>query len=151
NTPGKLWTTGQDGETQTSHSDLTPSQTTIVGLLHSDIQAVEASDSLRPSFASSEKALGNKAVKKSPNPTVSTPASQSNEHSDGDSDKDKMGSSSISKGTSLQSNAREVLLQQKVTTRQDTATENRSLKQSPHSTGITSSQQDANFKASGFQ
>ncbi|NXX76118.1 MMRN1 protein, partial [Urocolius indicus] len=151
NTPGKLWNTEQDGETQTSHSDLSPSQTTIVGSPHSDIQAAEASDSQGAPFASLGKTLGNKAVKKPSNLTVSTPASQTNGHSDGDSDKDKMGSSSSSKGTSLQSNAREVLLQQKVTTRQDTAIENRFLKQSSHSTGITSSQQDANFKASGFQ
>ncbi|KAF1659436.1 Multimerin-1, partial [Aptenodytes patagonicus] len=151
NTPGKLWTTGQGGETRTSHSDLTPSPTTVVGSPHSEIQADEVSASQGPPFASSGKTLGMKAVKKTSNPTTSTPASQSNGHSGGDSDKDKMGSSSSSKGTSLQSNAGEVPLQQEVTTSRDTATGNRSLKQSSHSTGITSTQQDANSKASGFE
>ncbi|KFM03643.1 hypothetical protein AS27_15548, partial [Aptenodytes forsteri] len=151
NTPGKLWTTGQGGETRTSHSDLTPSPTTVVGSPHSEIQADEVSASQGPPFASSGKTLGMKAVKKTSNPTTSTPASQSNGHSGGDSDKDKMGSSSSSKGTSLQSNAGEVPLQQEVTTSRDTATGNRFLKQSSHSTGITSTQQDANSKASGFE
>ncbi|XP_075006696.1 multimerin-1 [Calonectris borealis] len=151
NTPETLWITGQGGETRTSHSDLTPSPTTIVGSPHSDIQAAEASASQGPPFASSGKTLGMKAVKKTSNPITSTPASQSNGHSDGDSDKDKMGSSSSSKGTSLQSNAREVPLQQEVTASWDTATGNRSLKQSSHSTGITSTQQDANSKAPGFE
>ncbi|KFW71166.1 hypothetical protein AS28_13220, partial [Pygoscelis adeliae] len=151
NTPGKLWTTSQGGETRTSHSDLTPSPTTVVGSPHSEIQAVEGSASQGPPFASSGKTLGIKAVKKTSNPTTSTLASQSNGHSGGDSDKDKMGSSSSSKGTSLQSNAGEVPLQQEITASQDTATGNRSLKQSSHSTGITSTQQDANSKASGFE
>ncbi|KAF1516364.1 Multimerin-1, partial [Eudyptes sclateri] len=151
NTPGKLWTTGQGDETRTSHSDLTPSPTTVVGSPHSEIQAAKASASQGPPFASSGKALGMKAVKKTSNPTTSTLASQSNGHSGGDSDKDKMGSSSSSKGTSLQSNAGEVPLQQEVITSQDTATGNRSLKQSSHSIGITSTQQDANSKASGFE
>ncbi|XP_075355384.1 multimerin-1 [Mycteria americana] len=151
NTPGKLWTTAQGGETQTSHSDLTPSPTTIVGSPHSEIQAAEASALQALPFASSGKTLGMKAVKKTSNPTTSTPASQSNGHSYGESDKDKMGSSSSSKGTSLRSNAREVLLKQEVATSQDTSTRNRSLKQSSHSTGITSTQQDANSKASGFE
>ncbi|KAM7113154.1 LOW QUALITY PROTEIN: multimerin-1 [Ciconia maguari] len=151
NTPGKLWTTAQGGETQTSHSDLTPSPTTIVGSPHSEIPAAEASALQALPFASSGKTLGMKAVKKTSNPTTSTPASQSNGHSYGDSDKDKMGSSSSSKGTSLQSNAREVPLKQEVATSQDTSTRNRSLKQSSHSTGITSTQQDANSKASGFE
>ncbi|KAF1447641.1 Multimerin-1, partial [Pygoscelis papua] len=151
NTPGKLWTTSQGGETRTSHSDLTPSPTTVVGSPHSEIQAVEASASQGPPFASSGKPLGMKAVKKTSNPTTSTLASQSNGHSGGDSDKDKMGSSSSSKGTSLQSNAGEVPLQQEVTASRDTATGNRSLKQSSHSTGITSTQQDANSKASSFE
>ncbi|KAF1399311.1 Multimerin-1, partial [Spheniscus magellanicus] len=151
NTPGKLWTTGQGGETRTSHSDLTPSPTTVVGSPHSEIQAAEVSASQGPPFASSGKALGMKAAKKTSNPTTSTLASQSNGHSGGDSDKDKMGSSSSTKGTSLQSNAGEVPLQQEVTTSRDTATGNRSLKQSSHSTGITSTQQDANSKASGFE
>ncbi|KAF1593149.1 Multimerin-1, partial [Eudyptes moseleyi] len=151
NTPGKLWTTGQGDETRTSHSDLTPSPTTVVGSPHSEIQAAKASASQGPPFASSGKALGMKAVKKTSNPTTSTLASQSNGHSGGDSDKDKMGSSSSSKGTSLQSNAGEVPLQQEVTTSRDTATGNRSLKQSSHSIGITSTQQDANSKASGFE
>ncbi|NXR04642.1 MMRN1 protein, partial [Sagittarius serpentarius] len=146
NTPGKLWTTGQGGETQTSHSDLTPSPTTIVGSPHSEIQAAEVSASQGPPFASSGKTRGMKAVK-----NTSTPASQSNGHSDGESDKNKMGSSSSSKGTSLQSNAREVPLQQEITTSQDTATGNRSLGQSSHSAGITSTQQDTNSKASGFE
>ncbi|KAF1483839.1 Multimerin-1, partial [Pygoscelis antarcticus] len=151
NTPGKLWTTSQGGETRTSHSDLTPSPTTVVGSPHSEIQAVEASASQGPPFASSGKTLGMKAVKKTSNPTTSTLASQSKGHSGGDSDKDKMGSSSSSKGTSLQSNAGEVPLQQEVTASRDTATGNRSLKQSSHSTGITSTQQDANSKASSFE
>ncbi|KAF1613592.1 UNVERIFIED_CONTAM: Multimerin-1, partial [Eudyptes pachyrhynchus] len=151
NTPGKLWTTGQGDETRTSHSDLTPSPTTVVGSPHSEIQAAKASASQGPPFASSGKALGMKAVKRTSNPTTSTLASQSNGHSGGDSDKDKMGSSSSSKGTSLQSNAGEVPLQQEVITSQDTATGNRSLKQSSHSTGITSTQQDANSKASSFE
>ncbi|XP_072718953.1 multimerin-1 [Ciconia boyciana] len=151
NTPGKLWTTAQGGETQTSHSDLTPSPTTIVGSPHSEIQAAEASALQALLFASSGKTLGMKAVKKTSNPTTSTPASQSNGHSYGDSDKDKMGSSSSSKGTSLQTNAREVPLKQEVATSQDTSTRNRSLKQSSHSIGITSTQKDANSKASGFE
>ncbi|KFQ42134.1 hypothetical protein N333_01514, partial [Nestor notabilis] len=150
NTPGKLWKTDQSGETQTSHSDLTPSLTTIVGSPHSEIQAAEASASQGPPFASSGKTLGMKAVKKSSNPSTSTPASLTNRHSDGDSDKNKMGSSSSSKGRSLQSNAREVPLQHEVTTSQDTVTR-RSLKQSSHSTGITSTQRDANSKASSFE
>ncbi|KFP59549.1 hypothetical protein N322_02812, partial [Cariama cristata] len=151
NTPGKLWTTGQGGETRTNHSDLTPSPTTIAGSPHSEIQAAEASASQGPPFASSGKTLGMKAVPKTSNPATSTPASLSNGHSDGDSDKNKMGSSSSSKETSLQSNAREVPLQQEVTASQNTATANRSLKQSSHSTGITSTQQDANSKAFGFE
>ncbi|NXJ00259.1 MMRN1 protein, partial [Psophia crepitans] len=151
NASGKLWTTGQGGETQTSHSDSTPSLTTIVGSPHSEIQAAEATASQGPPFASSGKTLGMKAVKKTSNPTTSTPASQSNGHSDGDSDKDKMESSSSSKGSSLQSNAREVPLQQEVTTSLDTATGNRSLKTSSHSTGVTGTQQDENSKASGFE
>ncbi|KAM6205618.1 multimerin-1 [Sarcoramphus papa] len=151
NTPGNLWTTGQGGETQTSHSDLTPSLTTTVGSSRSEIQAAEASASQGPPFASSGKTLGMKAVKRTSNPTTTTPASQSNGHSEGNSDKDKMGSSSSSKGTSLQSNARQVPLQQEVTASRDTATGNRSLKQSSPSTGITSTQQDANSKASSFE
>ncbi|XP_029881819.1 multimerin-1 isoform X2 [Aquila chrysaetos chrysaetos] len=151
NTPGKLWTTGQGGESQTRHSDLTPSPSTIVGSPHSEIQAAKVSASQGPPFASSGKTLGMKAVKKTSNPTTSTPASQSNGHSDGDSEKNNMASSSSSKGTSLQSNAREVGLQQEVTTSQDTATGNRSLKQSSHSTGITSTQKDGNSKTSGFE
>ncbi|KFZ57498.1 hypothetical protein N321_03806, partial [Antrostomus carolinensis] len=151
NTPGKLWTTGQDGETQTSHSDLTPSPTTTVGSARSEIQAAEMSTSQGTPFPSSGKTLGMKAVKKISNPTTPTPASQSNGHRDGDSDKNKMRSSSSSKGTSLQSNAGKVSLQQEVTTSQDTATGNRSLKQSSHTTGITSAQQDANSQASGFE
>ncbi|NXH22852.1 MMRN1 protein, partial [Bucco capensis] len=148
NTAGKLWTTSQSGETQTSHSDMSPPTSTVVGSLYSEIQAAEVSASQRPPFASSGKALGIKAAKKTSNPTTST-ASQSNEHSDGDSDKEKMESSSSSKGT--QSNSREVSLQQEVTTSQDTATGNRPLKQSLHNTRITSTQQDANSKASGFE
>ncbi|KFO04124.1 hypothetical protein N312_02206, partial [Balearica regulorum gibbericeps] len=151
NAPGKLWTTGQGGETQTNQSDLTPSPTTIVGSPHSEIQAAEMSPSQGSPFAPSGKTLGLKAVKKTSNPTTSTPASRSNEHSDGDSDRDKMGSSSSSQGTFPQSNAREVPLQQEVTASLDTATGNRSLKPSSHSTGITSTQQDANSKASGFE
>ncbi|XP_005148724.2 multimerin-1 [Melopsittacus undulatus] len=149
NTPGKLWTTGQSRETQRSHSDLTLSPSTTVGSHHSEIQAAEASDSQGPPFAYSVKTLGMEAVKKS-NPSTSTPESLLNGHSDGDSDKDKMGSSSSSKGTTLQSNAREVSFQQEVTTSQDTDT-GRSLKQSSHSTGITSTQWDVSSKASGFE
>ncbi|XP_064507980.1 multimerin-1 [Pseudopipra pipra] len=148
NTPGKLWTTGQGGETQISHSDLTPSSTTIAGSPHSEIQADKVSDLQGPPFASSGKTLGMKAVKKISNLTTPTPAMQS---SDGDSDSDKMGSSSSSKGTTLQSNAREVPLQQGVTTSRATAPGNRSIKQSSHSTGITSTQQDANSRASSFE
>ncbi|NWS40457.1 MMRN1 protein, partial [Probosciger aterrimus] len=150
NTPEKLWTTGQSGETQTSHSNLTPSPSTTVGSPHSEIQAAEVSASQGPPFASSGKTLGMKAVKKPSNPSTSTPESLLNGHSDGDSDKDKMGSSSSSKGTSLQSNAREIPFQQEVNTSQDTAT-GRSLKQSSHGTGITSTQRDANSKASSFE
>ncbi|XP_008928047.4 multimerin-1 [Manacus vitellinus] len=148
NTPGKLWTTGQGGETQISHSDLTPSSTTIAGSPHSEIQADKVRDLQGPPFASSGKTLGMKAVKKISNLTTSTPAMQS---SDGDSDSDKMGSSSSSKGTTPQSNAREVPLQQGVTTSRATTPGNRSIKQSSHSTGITSTQQDANSKASSFE
>ncbi|NXW26881.1 MMRN1 protein, partial [Phaetusa simplex] len=151
NTPGKFWTTRQGGETQTSNSDLTPSPTLIVGSPHSESHAAEVSASQGPPFASSAKTLGMKAVKKTSNPTTSTPASQSNGHSDGDPDKDKKRSLSSSKGTSLQNNAREMPLQQDDTTSQDTATGNRSLKSSSHSTGIISTQQDANSKASGFE
>ncbi|KFQ82725.1 hypothetical protein N335_04236, partial [Phaethon lepturus] len=147
----KLWITGQGGETQTSHSDLTPSPTTTVGSPHSDIQAAEVNPSQGHPVVSSAKTLEMEEVKESSNPTTSTHANQSNGHSDGDSDKDKMGRSSSSKGTSLQSNAREVPLQQEVTTSRDTATGNRSLTPSSHRTGITSTQQDANSKASGFE
>ncbi|XP_017687185.1 PREDICTED: multimerin-1 [Lepidothrix coronata] len=148
NTPGKLWTTGQGDETQISHSDLTPSSTAIAGSPHSEIQADKVRDLQGPPFASSGKTLGMKAEKKISNLTTSTPAMQS---SDGDSDSDKMGSSSSSKGTTLQSNAREVSLQQGVTTSWATAPGNRPIKQSSHSTGITSTQQDANSKASSFE
>ncbi|KFO86888.1 hypothetical protein N320_01372, partial [Buceros rhinoceros silvestris] len=147
NTTGKLWATGQGGETQTIHSDLTPSPTTIVGSPHSEIHAA----SQGPSFASSGNILGKKAVKKTSNPTTPTAASQSNVHSDGNPDEDKMGSLSSSKGTSLQSNTRDIPLQHEVTTSRDTATESRPLEQSSHSTGITSTQQDASSKASGFE
>ncbi|NXN24873.1 MMRN1 protein, partial [Nycticryphes semicollaris] len=152
NTPGKFWTTAQDGETQTSHSVLSPSPTTVVGSPHSERQALEVNASQGFPFASSSnKTLGMKAVKKTSNPTTSTPTSQPSGDSDGDPDKDKKRSLSISKGTSLQNNAREVLLQQEVTTSRDTATRNRSLKRSSHSTGITSIQQDDNSKASSFE
>ncbi|NXP07616.1 MMRN1 protein, partial [Thinocorus orbignyianus] len=150
NTPGRFWTTGQDGETQTSHSDLTPSLTTT-GSSHSESQALEVSASEGLPFASSNKSLGTKAVKKTSNLTTSTPASQSNGHSDGDPDKDKKRSLSSSGGTSLQSNAGEVPLQQEVTTSRDTAIRNRSLKPSSHSTGVTNIQQDDNSKASSFE
>ncbi|KAJ7418053.1 Multimerin-1 [Pitangus sulphuratus] len=148
NTPGKLWTTGQGGETQTSHSDLTPSSTIVTRSPHSEIQADEVSALQGPPFASSGKTAGMKAVKKISSLTTSTPATQS---SDGDSDKDKMGSSSSSKGTTLQGDAREIPLQQGVTTSRATAPGNRSIRQSSHSTGITSTQQDANSKASSFE
>lgn len=151
NTPGKPWTTAQGGESQTRHSHLTPSPSTIVGSPHSEFQAAKVSASEASPLASSGKTLGMKAVKKTSNPTTSTPASRSNGHSDGDSEKNNTASSSSSKGTSLQSNAREVPLQQEVTTSQDTATGNRSLKQSSHSTGITSTQKDGNPKTSGFE
>ncbi|KFQ19899.1 hypothetical protein N331_00105, partial [Merops nubicus] len=150
NTMGKLLTTDQGGETQTSHSDLTPSPTTVAGSPHSEIQAAEVSASQGPPFASSGKTLGMKAVKKTSNPTTS-PAKQSNGHKNGDSDNDKMGSYSSSKGISPQSNAREVPPRQEITTSQDTATGNRPLKQSSHSTGVTSTQQDATSRASGFE
>ncbi|NXU36727.1 MMRN1 protein, partial [Drymodes brunneopygia] len=151
NTLGKLWTTGQGDETQTSHSDSTPSSTTIRGSPHSEIQAAKVSASQGPPFASSDETLGMTAMKKTSSPTISTPASQTNGHSDGDSGRDKVGSSSRSKGTTLQSTAREIPLRQGVTTSLDTATGNRSVKQSSRSTGITRSQQDANSKASGFE
>ncbi|NXC06558.1 MMRN1 protein, partial [Orthonyx spaldingii] len=151
NIPGKLWTTGQGDETQTSYSDSTPSSTTIRGSPYSEIQATKPNASQGPPFASSGETLGMKAVKKTSNPAISTPANQSNEHSDGDSDRDKMGSSSRSKGTTPQSTARDIPLLQGITTSLDTATGNRSVKQSSHSTGITRSQQDANSKASVFE
>ncbi|NWW23556.1 MMRN1 protein, partial [Falcunculus frontatus] len=151
NTPGKHWTTGQGNETQTSHSDSTPSLTTVRGLPHSEIQNAKANASQEPPFGSSGETLGMKAVKRTSSPTISTPASQSNGHSDDDSGRDKMGSSSHSKGTTLQRTAREIPLLQGVTASLDTATGNRSVKQSSRSTGITRSQQDANSKASGFE
>nr|XP_021145406.1 multimerin-1 isoform X2 [Columba livia] len=149
NTPGKLWTTGQVGETQTS--DSTPSLTTIAGSHHPEIQAAQVNVSQGPAFASSGNTTGMKAVKKPSDPTTSTPASQTNGHSSGGSDKDKMGSSWSSEGTSLESDARQVLLQQDATTRQDPATGNRSPKESSLSTGTTSTQQDATSKPSGFE
>ncbi|NWQ65595.1 MMRN1 protein, partial [Neopipo cinnamomea] len=148
NTVGKLWTAGQGGETQTSHSDLTPSSTTITRSPHSEIQADKVSALQGPPLASSGKTLGMKAVKEISSLTTSTPATQS---SDGDSDRDKMGSSSSSKGTTLQGDAREIPLQQGITRSWATAPGNRSIRQSSHSTGITSTQQDANSKASGFE
>ncbi|NXE33081.1 MMRN1 protein, partial [Ptilorrhoa leucosticta] len=151
NTLGKLWTTGQGDETQTSPSDSTPSSTTIRGSPHSEIQAAKASASQGPPFASSGETLGMTAVKKTSSPTISTPANPSNGHSDGDSGRDKMGSLSRSKGTTLQSTAREIPLLQGVATSLDTAAGNRSVKQSSRSTGITRSQQDASSKASGFE
>ncbi|NWS09115.1 MMRN1 protein, partial [Motacilla alba] len=147
----KLWTTGQGDETQTSPSDSTPSLTTIRGSPHSEIQAAKASASQGPPFASAGKTLGMTAVKKTSSPTIPTPASQSNGHSDGDSGRDKMGSSFRSKGT-LQSTAGEIPLLQGVTASlEGIATGNRSVKQSSHSTGITRIQQDANSKAPGFE
>ncbi|XP_064567159.1 multimerin-1 [Zonotrichia leucophrys gambelii] len=145
-TLGKLWTTGQGDETQTSHSDSTPSLTTIRESPHSEIQAAKASASQGPPFASAGETLGMTAVKKTSSPTMSTPASQSNGRGDGDSGRDEMGSSSHSKGT-LQSPAGEIPLLQGLTASLDTATGNRSSR----STGITRSQQDANSKASGFE
>ncbi|NWS75349.1 MMRN1 protein, partial [Crotophaga sulcirostris] len=150
-TPGKLLTTGQGGETQTSHSDLTVSLTTIVGPRYSEIQGAEESASRAPTFASSDKTPGMKGLDKTSSTTTSTSASQSDRHSDGDPDKDKMGGSSSSKGTSLQSDARGLPLRQEATTRQHTATGSRSPQQPPHSTRITSTQQDANLKSSGFE
>nr|XP_030127582.3 multimerin-1 [Taeniopygia guttata] len=150
-TLGKLWTTGQGDETQRSHSDSTPSLTTIRGSPRSEIQAAKASASQEPPFASAGETVGMTAVRKTSSPTISTPASQSDGHGDGDSGRDKMGSSSQSKGTTLQSTAREIPLLQGVTTSLDTATGNTSVKQSSRSTGITRKQQDANSKASGFE
>ncbi|XP_021145406.2 multimerin-1 isoform X1 [Columba livia] len=149
NTPGKLWTTGQVGETQTS--DSTPSLTTIAGSPHPEIQAAQVNVSQGPAFASSGNTTGMKAVKKPSDPTTSTPASRTNGHSSGGSDKDKMGSLWSSEGTSLESDARQVLLQQDATTRQDPTTGNRSPKESSLSTGTTSTQQDATSKPSGFE
>ncbi|NXE59714.1 MMRN1 protein, partial [Calcarius ornatus] len=146
----KLWSTGQGDETQTSHSDSTPSLTTIRGSPHSEIQAAQASASQGSAFASAGETLGMTAVKKTSSPTMSAPASQSNGHGDGDSSRDEMGSSSRSKGT-LQSTAGEIPVLQGVTASLGTATGNRSVKQSSRSTGITRSQQDANSKASGFE
>ncbi|NXB04267.1 MMRN1 protein, partial [Cnemophilus loriae] len=151
NVPGKLWTTGEGDETQTSHSDSTPSSTTIRGSPHSEIQAAKASASREPPFASAGETLRTTALKKTSSPTIPTPASQSSGHSDGDSGRDETGSSSRSKGTTLRSTAGETPLLQRATTSLDTATGNRSVKQSSRSTGITRSQQDANSKASGFE
>ncbi|KAM4900730.1 multimerin-1 [Sylvia borin] len=145
---GKLWTTGQGDETQTSHSDSTPSLTTIRGSLHSEIQTTKASASQGPPFASTAETLGTTAVKKTSSPTISTLARQPDGHSDGDSGRDKIGSSSHSEGTTLQSTAKEIPLQKGLTESLDTATGNRSVKQSSRS---TRSQQDANSKASGFE
>ncbi|NXP64024.1 MMRN1 protein, partial [Chloropsis cyanopogon] len=150
-TLGKLWTAGQGDETQTSYSDSTPSLTTIRGSPLSDIQAAKASSSQGPLFASAGKTLGMTAVKKTSSPTISTPASQSDGHSDGDCGRDKMGSSSRSKETTLQSTAREIPLLQGVTTSLDAATGIRSVALSSRSSGITRSQQDANSKASSFE
>ncbi|NXB79943.1 MMRN1 protein, partial [Donacobius atricapilla] len=149
--PGKLWTTGQGDETQTSREDSTPSLTIIRGSPHSEIQATKASASQGPPFASAAKTLGMTAVKKTSSPTISPPASQSDGHNDGDSGRDKIGGSSRSKGTTLQSTAREIPLQKRVTASLDTATGNRSVTQSSRSTGISRSQQDANAKASSFE
>ncbi|NWR71329.1 MMRN1 protein, partial [Centropus unirufus] len=146
NTSEKLWTMGQGDETQTSHSG-----TTIVAAPHSEIQDIKVSASEGPTFASPGKTLGLKEVKKTSSTTVSTSASQSNRHSGGDSDKDEKGSSSSSKGASLQSNDSVVRPQQEVTASQDTSTRSRSLKQPYHNTGITSTQQDANYKAPSFE
>ncbi|NWQ75199.1 MMRN1 protein, partial [Columbina picui] len=146
NTPGKFWTTGQGGETQTSRSDSTPSLSTIVGSPHPEIQAAQASVSQGPPSASSGETAGMKELKKPSNSTTSTPASHTNRRSSGDSGKDKMGNSSSNKGTSLQSDARQVLLQQDVTTRQDPAPKDLS-----RSTGTSSTQQDATSKPSGFE
>ncbi|NXI67264.1 MMRN1 protein, partial [Anseranas semipalmata] len=159
NTSGKLWTTGQGDETPTSYSNLTPSSTamhgsvnavTTAGFPHSEIQAAKESASQAPTSASSGEILGMKALKRTSNSTTSIPASQSPGHSDGDSDKGKMRSSS-SKVTSPQSNARKVPLQQEATTSRDTAAGNRALKQSSHSTDITNTQKDANSKAPGVE
>ncbi|NXU55334.1 MMRN1 protein, partial [Turnix velox] len=144
NTPGKFWTASPGDETHTGRSDLTPSPTQIVGSHHSEIQAAKVSASQGPPSTFSATTLGMKAVKKSSNSTTSTPASQSNEHSNDDPDKDKRSLSS-NKGISLQNNAREV------TTSQDIATGKRSLKPSSHSTGITSIQQNTTSRASGFE
>ncbi|KFV81048.1 hypothetical protein N308_11390, partial [Struthio camelus australis] len=160
NTPHKLWTAALDGESQTSHSDLTPSPTamhgsvnpvTIVESPHSEIQAAKESVLQRPTFAPSGKTLEQNAMKKTSSPTTSTRTSQSDGHSDSDPDKDKIESSSSSNGTSLQSESRKVPLLQEVNKIQHSATGNRSLKQSAHSTDITSTQQDASFKASGLE
>ncbi|XP_035397220.1 multimerin-1 [Cygnus atratus] len=160
NTPGKLWTTEEGGESPTTYSDMTPSPTAVHGSVnavttagspYSEIQVAKESASQAPTSASSGKTLGMKAVKKTSNSTTSIPTSQSNGHSDGDSDKDKMRSSSSSEMTSLQSNARKAPLQQEVTPSQDRAAGNRALKQSSYSTDITNTQRDANSKASGFQ
>ncbi|NXM84877.1 MMRN1 protein, partial [Oenanthe oenanthe] len=148
---GKLWTTGQGDETQTSHSDSTPSLTTTGGSPYSEIQAAKASASQGPPFASAGETLGMTAVKKTSSPTVPTPAGQPDGHGDGDSGRDKVGSSSHSKGTILQSTAGEIPLLQGVTASLDTATGNRTAKQSSRSTGITKRQQDANSKSSSFE
>ncbi|XP_008491990.2 multimerin-1 [Calypte anna] len=150
-TPENPWPQGQGSETQTNHSELTPSPARIVGSPPSEIPAAKVSASQGPPFAPSGKTLGMKAVMESSNPTTSIPASQSNGRTDGDPDKEKTGKSSVSKERSLQSNAIEVPLQQEVTTSQNTATGIRSLKQTSHSTGITSNQQDASSKAPDFE
>ncbi|NXL93405.1 MMRN1 protein, partial [Alectura lathami] len=152
NAPERLWTTDKGAETLTSDSNLTPSPTamrsstnagTTAGLPHFGIQAAEESASQASTSASSGKTLGMKALKKASNPTTSIPASQSDRHTDGDSDKDKI--------RSLQSNAGKAPLQKQVTANWDTATGNGSPKQSSRSTDITNAQKDANSKPSDFE
>lgn len=151
NTPGKLWTTGQGGGTRTSHSDPTPSPTTAVGSPPPEIQAAQVTVSQGPPFASSGETARTKAARKTSSPTTSTPASQTDGRSRGGSDRGEMGSSSSSEGTSLQSDARQVLLQQDGTTGQDPATGHRPPREPSLSTGTASTQQDGTSRPSGFE
>ncbi|NXA54338.1 MMRN1 protein, partial [Nothocercus julius] len=160
NSPHKLWVTALGGESHASPSDLTPLPTathgsvnpgTVVESPHSKIQAAKRSILQELTSAPLGKTHEQKAVKKISSPTISTPTSHSTRHNDSDPDEDKMGSWSNSNGTSPQSNPRETLLLQEVIGSQDSATGDRWLKQSAHSTDVSSTQQDASLKASSFE
>ncbi|KGL80349.1 hypothetical protein N309_01542, partial [Tinamus guttatus] len=160
NTPHKLWVTALGGETHTSPSDLTLFPTAAHGSVNpgtvvesplSEIQAAKGSILQALTLTPLGNTHEQKEVKKISSPTTSIPASHLPRHSDSDSHEDKMGSWSNSNGASPQSNPRETQLLQEVMESQDSATGNRSLKQSAGSTDATSTQQDASLKASGFE